>query len=471
MPAFTQGLVSKAQLASAARRILRHRFTLGLFDDPRAHPYFTGIYNVSTTVHSDLHARLAREAAQQGVVVVQNPAGILPLSAAPAAASGGSATKYALIGPLGNITDPFLGDYRPAACPGPAASAPKGTACKATLLALLAKRVGAAVGFASGCADPPCIAKPDMVAVGAAMAAADVIILAVGEKTTDNDSQGNTGGEGRDRGTIGLPGSQAALAAAAIATKKPVVVVVLSGGSVSIDAVKGAPNVAVVYPGFGGESGEDAIVDVLFGDAPATGRLPFTVYPESWGAATAMDDMSFQAGQGRSYKYLRKDVEPLYEFGAGLAYTTFELAAAPTTTMAAGPIALGPSPSEVCVSVANTGRTGSPVVAMLFAVPVTLSDGPALVPNRKLIKFDKVAVAAGATAKVCFGVADSDVALVDDWTGATIAYAGQYDLVFFDGASNLTVPASVADRRTVGTVPAVDNPTPPCCSGTVRSCC
>ena len=219
LPAFAAGIVSKEQLANAARRILRHRFSLGLFADPRDHPYFRGIYNVSGTVHSDLHARLALEAAQQGVVVVQNPGGILPLSAAPAPTLGGSATKFALIGPLGNITDPFLGDYRPAACPGPAASAPKGTACKATLLALLAKRVGSVVAFASGCVDPPCKTAPDMAAVGATMAAADVIILAVGEKTTDNDSEGNTGGEGRDRDTIGLPGSQAVLVAAAIALK------------------------------------------------------------------------------------------------------------------------------------------------------------------------------------------------------------------------------------------------------------
>ena len=98
---------------------------------------------------------------------------------------------------------------------------------------------------------------------------------------------------------------------AAIATGKPVVCLILSGGSVSIDAVVGAPNVAVLYTGFGGESGQNAIVDVVFGDAPASGRLPFTVYPESWGEATPMKDMSFQAGQGRSYKYLLPSVKPL----------------------------------------------------------------------------------------------------------------------------------------------------------------
>ena len=62
--------------------------------------------------------------------------------------------------------------------------------------------------------------------------------------------------QGKDRHSIGLPGNQAELVTAALATKKPLVVVILSGGSVSVDALAGAPNTAVVYAGFGGESGE-----------------------------------------------------------------------------------------------------------------------------------------------------------------------------------------------------------------------
>eukprot|EP01043_Picozoa_sp_COSAG02_P028759 COSAG02_NODE_1759_length_11042_cov_3.648725_7_plen_174_part_00 len=93
----------------------------------------------------------------------------------------------------------------------------------------------------------------------------------------------------QDRSSIALPGNQAQLVAAALATGKPIVAVILSGGSVSVDALAGAPNAAVVYAGFGGESGQNAIVDVLCGDTAASGRLPFTVYPESWGNATKMN--------------------------------------------------------------------------------------------------------------------------------------------------------------------------------------
>ena len=181
----------------------------------------------------------------------------------------------------------FLGDYRPAACPGPAKRAPEGTACLPTVAALLTKRAGpdSKIIVAEGCGDQgdagvPCggggsAVTPD---VTAALQAADVVVLVIGEKTTDNDSVGNTGGEAKDRHSVALPGNQAELVTAALAAKKPLVVVILSGGSVSVDALAGAPNTAVVYPGFGGETGQDAIVDVLFGDAPASGRLPFTVW-------------------------------------------------------------------------------------------------------------------------------------------------------------------------------------------------
>jgi len=445
--AYKSGLVSLEQLSAATRRILTHRFTLGLFDDPRQHPYFTGIYNDSATVHNAAHAQIAREGAEQGIVLVQNPAKLLPLKAA--------GVKYAVVGPIGNITDPFLGDYRPAACPGTTAKAPASTSCLPTLLELITARVSPPnVAFAAGCDDPTC-----------GSANADVILLMLGEKATDDDSGGNTAGEGHDRATIGLPGQQPALVRAALATGKPVVAVIVSGGSVSVDALKAAPNAAVLYPGFGGETGQNAIVDVLFGDVVPSGRLPFTVYPETWGDATSMNDMSFQGGQGRSYKYLLPTVEPLYEFGAGLSYTTFTVT--PTTS---GTVALTAAATEVCATISNSGGVDSSVVVTLFAVPKTLRTPPRLVPNRKLVDFDKLNVAMGGTTKVCFNVTDADLALVDD-NGATAAYTGAYDLLFFDGVNKATVAASVAADRVIATVPPVDNPTPPCCNGTVHTCC
>jgi beta-glucosidase len=265
LAAFSSGLVTTTQLQAAVRRIMSHRFMLGLFDDPRDTIYFGGKYNSSSTIHSREHADLARQAAQQSVVVVQNPHSLLPLNAE-------KVKSIALIGPMMNITDVFLGDYRPAACPGPAAPAPAGTSCLPTLVELIGKRAPKATlhvapGCGQGSAAVPCTSQPPVTAaVKAAMAAADVIVLGVGEKTTDNDHEGNTGGEGKDRDSIGLPGRQAELVDAAIESKKPVVLLILSGGAVSIDNVTSAhakETVAVCYAGFGGEAGQNALVDIL----------------------------------------------------------------------------------------------------------------------------------------------------------------------------------------------------------------
>ena len=105
LAASTAGLVSTTQLAAAARRILAHRFSLGLFDDPRGTEYWQGKYNSSATVHSAEHAAIAREAAQQSVVVAQNNGAVLPLKA--------TTSSFALIGPMANITDVFLGKHAP----------------------------------------------------------------------------------------------------------------------------------------------------------------------------------------------------------------------------------------------------------------------------------------------------------------------------------------------------------------------
>ena len=105
LAASTAGLVSTTQLAAAARRILAHRFSLGLFDDPRGTEYWQGKYNSSATVHSAEHAAIAREAAQQSVVVAQNNGAVLPLKA--------TTSSFALIVPMSNITDVFLGKHAP----------------------------------------------------------------------------------------------------------------------------------------------------------------------------------------------------------------------------------------------------------------------------------------------------------------------------------------------------------------------
>ena len=285
-------------------------------------------------------------------------------------------------------------------------------------------------------------------------------------QVTDNDSAGNTGGEGHDRSTIGLPGQQSKLVSLALAWGGPLVAIILSGGSVSSDALRNASQAAVVYAGFGGESGQQAIVDVLFGDADASGRLPFTVYKEEWGEATPMHSMSFQAGQGRSYKYLT--TTPLYRFGAGLSYSTFSLRTFNTTV-----VALDPTPTSVCATLTNNGKRSSSMVVTLYAKAnaSALINPPRIMPASRLLDFQRTSsLTPGATANVCFEVTDSQLAFYMT-NGDRVVVPGSYVLEAFDGVSRVEVQATVGSRRKVSTLPPPDNPVPACCDGKVRTCC
>ena len=172
-------------------------------------------------------------------------------------------------------------------------------------------------------------------------------------------------------------------------------------------------------------------------------------------------------------KYLLPSVKPLYEFAAGQAVGTKFSLALSGTEAASTPLVLTATPAHACVEVTNTGAKASPVVVTLFS-STTRADlkgaAPRLIPNRQMLAFAKEHTAPKQKQTLCMQISDKDVAMVDD-AGAHVAYAGKYTLTFFDGENKLTRQATVAATRTVATVPPVDNPQPPCCMGSDRSCC
>lgn len=154
---------------------------------------------------------------------MQNPNNLLPLN---------TSMRIAVVGPSANVTDLFLGDYRPAACPGTTAPAPESTQCLQTIYQALQSKLGSnLVGFAPGCTDGPSCNHLDLAPVQSAVANADIIVGVFGTKTTDNCNFGNTNQEGTDRSTIGMPGHQENITAALLATGKPVVLIVVSDGT------------------------------------------------------------------------------------------------------------------------------------------------------------------------------------------------------------------------------------------------
>jgi beta-glucosidase len=161
------------------------------------------------------------------------------------------------------------------------------------------------------------------------------------------------GFSGGDRTSLDLPSVQEKLLEAITATGKPVIVVMANGGAMSINKAQEKAS-AIILAGYGGQQGGNAVADVLFGDYNPAGRLPVTYY-KSVDQLPPFDDYDMT---GRTYRYFIK--EPLYPFGYGLSYTTFNYSnlSLPSSAPAGEKV-------TVKVTVTNTGKmTGDEVVEL-----------------------------------------------------------------------------------------------------------
>lgn len=211
--ALASGDLDLQLVRDSVRRLLKHRMKLGLFD-PIDDQMVTKLTDPSV-IHGPAHVQLTHEAAIQSIVLLQHPGGILPLD------STASGKTLAVIGPLANLTDAFMGDHAPKACPGSAPAdfgnksdaVETATWCLPTALQEIAKaNAGGETTFAAGCDDPKCVTENNATAVTAAEAA-DTVVMILGLVTTRVPCQGgpgNTNSESRDRANVGLPGRQAA---------------------------------------------------------------------------------------------------------------------------------------------------------------------------------------------------------------------------------------------------------------------
>jgi beta-glucosidase len=253
----------------------------------------------------------------------------------------------------------------------------------------------------------------------ACAAGADVALVVVG---TDDDWET----EGEDRTALALPGDQDALVAAVVAANPNTIVVVNTGSPVTMPWLASVP--AVLQLWFPGQELGDALADVLTGEAEPGGRLPVTFprrledtpafehYPQP-GAATAHYTEGLFIGHRW---YDRQGIDPLFPFGHGLGYTTFELG----TATVAGGIAHGVT---VDIEVTNTGsRAGSEVVQLYVEPPV----GDDARPVRTLAGFGRVDLAPGEQGTVSITLGQRAFAswLDSAWTvppGEYVIHAGR----------------------------------------------
>ncbi len=375
------GRVPEAEVDDAVRRLLRAKAALGLFDDPYRYGDPAGEAAVVLTAE---HRAAARALARDSLVLLRNEGGVLPLAK--------DLRRLAVIGPLADDPAAVLGSWKAAGRAEDAVSILAGIRRAVAPDTEVVHVRGAEVlgedttGFAEAVA---------------AAEAADAVVLVLGEDP-------EMSAEANNRTSLDLPGVQRALAQAVHATGTPTVAVLLNGRPLAVPWL--AEHVpAILEAWFPGVEAGPAVADVLFGDHAPSGKLPVT-FPRTVGQvpiyhAHKSTGRPPVADQKYTSKYIDVPWTPLYPFGHGLSYTTFEYGE-PSVEPAAGADAA----RTVAVTVTNTGRRAAAEVVQLY-----LRDDVASVtrPVRTLRGFEKVHLAPGESRRVVFRLGRADLELLD----------------------------------------------------------
>jgi beta-glucosidase len=379
-----EGRVPMAYIDRAVARILRQKFRLGLFD----HPYVDPERAVKVT-HTQESQDLALEVAREGIVLLKNENHLLPLKK--------DVKSIAVIGPNADREGSLLGDY----------VAKKVLQHVVTILEGVKEKVGAGthVEFVRGCDVMGAKVSEIEKAVQAAKRA-DVAIVVVGENPREDKEA--TDGEGYDVASLDLTGMQEELVEAVYATGTPTIAVLNNGRPLSVRWI--AEHVpAVVEAWLPGEQGGRAVADVLFGDANPSGRLPITV-PRHVGQLPVYynykpsKDYWIKDGWGR--RYVDMSPLPLWEFGYGLSYTTFEYG----NLRIENPKIHPAGEVHISAEVRNAGDRAGAETVQLYLRDVISS---VTTPVEQLKRFEKVALAAGEKKTIRFTLGSDDLSLLN----------------------------------------------------------
>ncbi len=399
-----EGKVGMEVIDDAVRRILRVKFELGLFDDP--YRYCDEGREKALLYHPD-HQAAALDIAKKSVVLLKNTGNLLPLSK--------DIRKVALIGALAADKNSPLGNWRGAGEDNSAVSVLEGVRQYVPGVRY-AKGAEVAIG-ATEFIRKVAINETDKSGFAEAVKAAkgaEVVIMVLGE-------HGLQTGEGRSRTNLDLPGVQQELLEAIYKVNKNIVLVLTNGRPLAITwAQEHIPAIVEAWH-LGSQSG-NAIAQVLFGDYNPSGKLPMT-FPRSVGQIPLYYN-GFSTGRPGPqelvfWAHYNDEVNaPLYPFGYGLSYTTFEYA-----DLAVLPV--GQGKFEVEATVKNTGQRSGEEVVQLY-----IQDKVASVvrPVRELKGFKKILLEPGGTQRVKFEIGEEALGYFDN-TGKFVVEPGEFEVM------------------------------------------
>lgn len=396
-----EGKLSMQSVDRMVADVLRVKFELGLFDQP----YVEDPQNADKVVGADLHRDFVLDMQQQSLVLLKNERDLLPLDKK-------ALRKILITGPLAKETNYMTSRYGPQGLEN------------ITVFDGISRFVGndVEIAYAKGCETrnagwpdseivPTPLTEDEIKQMDEAIVAAedcDVIIAVLGEDERCT-------GESRSRTDLSLPGRQQQLLEKLHATGKPVVLVLINGQPLTINwADRNIPSILEAW--FPGQLGGEAIANTLFGVYNPGGRLSVT-FPKSIGQIEY--NFPFKPGShggqytsGPNGSGDTRVLGPLYPFGYGLSFTTFEY----DNLRISQPNSGTESPVTVSVDITNTGkRTGDEVVQLYLRDKVS-----SVIAYESVLRgFERISLQPGETKKVVFTLQSEDLQILDrhmEWT-------------------------------------------------------
>ena len=375
-----KGELNMENLDNVCRSLLRVICRNGLFENNPSKPLDWD--QTYPGWNSPEHRDVAREAARQAIVLLENKNNILPLSK--------SINTIAVIGPGADDLQP--GDYTQQLQPGQLKSVLTGIKA--------AVESNTKVLYEKGC-EFFSQERYDIDKILAVTSKSDVVVMVLGDCSTSENIQGmvKTSGENHDLATLVLPGHQQKMLEEVCKTGKPVILVLQAGRPYNLSYAAEYCE-AILVNWLPGQEGGHATADVLFGDYNPAGRLPMT-FPRHVGQLPHY--YNFKTS-GRRYEYSDMEYYPLYPFGYGLSYTQFSYADLKTEVQSDGNVV-------VKVKVSNTGEQKGDEVVQLY-----ITDMYASVKTRvmELKDFERITLAPQETKEVIFKLSPYDLSLLND---------------------------------------------------------
>ncbi|WP_239063669.1 glycoside hydrolase family 3 N-terminal domain-containing protein [Bacteroides sp. 51] len=365
-----EGSIKEKQIDEAVSKILEAKFRLGLFENP-----YVDMEKKDIIVANSRHQKTALEAARKSIVLLKNENNLLPLDAA----------KYKKVFVTGHNADnqSILGDW--------ALEQPEENVTT-VLEGLKAANPETAYSFLDLGWNVRELKTEQIKEAVQRARTSDLAILVVGENSMRYHWTEKTCGENSDRYELTLPGRQQELVEAVAATGVPTIVILVNGRPLSTEWI--AENMPCLIEAWEpGMAGGQAIAEILYGKVNPSGKLPITI-PRSVGQIRCMYN---HKSTNNWFPYATGNSKPLYEFGYGLSYTTYQyanlqLSEAETTTT--GNV-------QATIEVTNTGEMDGEEIVQLY---IRDEYSSATRPVKELKAFERVSLKSGESKRITFTV-------------------------------------------------------------------